>query len=119
MDIRERQKTRIKQLTDLSLKFDGESFIYDKDRIYINFHHTDVLCFEDDKWDREYNKAQEVLKPTIDRSKLLDAVLAWWEEHKYDSDTVYDREGYTEHYNRYNEPPEFVRIAQELEQTKS
>lgn len=49
------------------------------------------------------------------KQNLITAVLAWWEEHKYDSDTVYDREGYTEHYNRYNEPPEFVRIAQELQ----
>lgn len=119
MDIRERQKDRIKQLTDLGLKFDGESFVYDKDRIYINFHHTDVLCFEDDKWDKEVSKAMEVLKPTMDRDKMLNAVLAWWEEHQHDTDPVEQGDGTIEHYTRYNKPPEFVRIAQELKQTKS
>ena len=41
--------------------------------------------------------------------KLAEAVLRWWEEHQYDCVSDEDDE-----YNVYDEPPHFVKLAQEL-----
>lgn len=41
---------------------------------------------------------------------LIDAVLAWWEQHKYDTFTDCDSESY----NEYDTPPDFVKIAYRL-----
>jgi hypothetical protein len=62
-ELRKLQQERIKQLFDLGLKFNGDSFIYKDDDIYINFHYTDLLSFNEERWDTEYGKAVEVLKP--------------------------------------------------------
>jgi len=40
-------------------------------------------------------------------NKMVDKILEWWEEHKYD--TYNDGT-----YNVYNDEPEFVTIAKEL-----
>ncbi len=41
--------------------------------------------------------------------ELIKVILDWWEDHEFDS---YCRHG--EEYNTYDEPPEFVKIAQRL-----
>lgn len=47
------------------------------------------------------------------QKSLKDAVLEWWEEHRYDVDSGDpDDDGYRQEWNRYDEPPEFVEIAQ-------
>lgn len=46
--------------------------------------------------------------------ELANAVLKWWEEHKYDVDI--SQEG--EEYNRYDEEPEFVSIAKQITEVK-
>lgn len=56
------QQDRIKQLFDLGLKFNGDSFIYEGDGLYINFHHTDLLSFSEERWNTEYGKAVEAMK---------------------------------------------------------
>jgi len=76
--------------------------------------YEEYLSFGGTKTRLEWVAATKHWPYGIDSEGLITAVLAWWEEHQHDTDTVYDHEGYTEHYNRYNEPPEFVRIAQEL-----
>jgi hypothetical protein len=56
--LHKRQNSRTRQLLDLGLQFNGDSFLFNKEGVYINFHHTDVLCFEDDRWDKEYTGAK-------------------------------------------------------------
>lgn len=42
--------------------------------------------------------------------QLIEEVLNWWEEHQFDT---YSIDG--EEYNSFNEEPEFVRLAKELQ----
>lgn len=55
-------------------------------------------------------------------NELVEAVLQWWDVHKYDVDMgEAGDDGWAQEYNRYEEIPEFVKIAQRMkeEQTKS
>ena len=47
--------------------------------------------------------------------KLIDEVLAWWEEHQHDCGAYYNGD-YDEDYNIYNEEPKFVTIAKSLKE---
>lgn len=49
-------------------------------------------------------------------NELIDAVLAWWEEHQYD--VIQSSEDQDE-YNIYHEEPEFVKIAKRLKEEQS
>lgn len=55
--LKTRTDSRHKQLFALGIIFNGDSFIFDEGGIYVNFHHTDVLCFEDEQWNKEFTKA--------------------------------------------------------------
>lgn len=46
--------------------------------------------------------------------ELIDKVLEWWNEHKYDEVIRLDGE----HDNAFDEEPEFVKIAKRLKEEK-
>lgn len=55
------------------------------------------------------------LTPVKQRDELVESVLNWWNEHQYDVDSSPpDEDGYAREFNRYNEVPEFVKIAQRI-----
>jgi len=47
----------------------------------------------------------------MNETKLIKRVLEWWKEHKHDVDSDEDDE-----YNRYDDEPDFVTIAKELQE---
>ncbi len=53
MNIDEQRKKRCDQLFALGLKFNGESFILKTDNYYIDFHHTDILCDNEEEWNKK------------------------------------------------------------------
>lgn len=52
--------------------------------------------------------------PTNSTDDLLTAVLKWWDEHRYDCDSYDAGDGYMEDSNRYDEEPEFVKLAKRM-----
>lgn len=85
---------------------------------YLNFGGSMTL----EEWEKDgrYDPSLNELYPYVyNQESLIAAILAWWEEHQHDTDAVDQGDGTVEHYTRYNAVPEFVRIAQEMEQTKS
>jgi len=59
------------------------------------------------------NHADALLKQLETMNELIDAVLAWWEEHKYD---VLQSSEDQDECNIYDEEPEFVKIAKRLKE---
>jgi len=51
---------------------------------------------------------------TVTGERLRDSVLAWWAVHECDTVTADAGDGYSEEYNTYDEPPDFVRLAQAM-----
>lgn len=52
--------------------------------------------------------------PAATHEGLVEAILAWWEEHECDTVPFYCSDEYAEERNLYDEPPEFVPIAKAL-----
>jgi hypothetical protein len=45
--------------------------------------------------------------------ELIDSILSWWDDHKYDVRTISDGE-YAEEYNVYDTNPDFIKKAMEM-----
>lgn len=65
-----KKNIRVRQLLDLGLRFNGDSFLFEKGEVYINFHHTDILSFNDERWNKEFEKATIVVNKFNEEAKL-------------------------------------------------
>ncbi len=50
----------------------------------------------------------------IKTRELVNEILSWWKSHQFDVSTS-DNDGYAEEFNVYDETPDFVEMAQELD----
>jgi len=49
-----KNEKRQRELLDMDLRYDGDSFIYED----VNFHHTDIICMSDEEWNKQIKGAK-------------------------------------------------------------
>lgn len=57
-------KKRLDELFEMGLHFNGQSYQgwFGNKELYVDFHHTDILCDTDKQWAKKMKSAKEAIK---------------------------------------------------------
>lgn len=53
---------RLDELFEMGLRFNGQEYQGEINGMYINFHHTEILCDTDEQWKTKVDAVKDILK---------------------------------------------------------